>query len=200
MLWLPCSCCLWKKSYEIWWCETCQALLKELWKFEGFSRELLCLGTLLEDVDGVEMPTWMLCNSWPYRKEHFLFHKVTERHLSWCLGRLCLKVWAAWRLPFALSPDICAMSVCLQTCRPVYTPCMSVCLCVVCMEIYMVCVCYILYMCHMPHIWDFFISPYIYIERALRFYLCTCYDKSVFEKWVFSAAAFSLNSNTDAWQ
>lgn len=132
---------------------------------------------LLEDVEGLEMPAWVLCNSWLYGKEHFLFHKVTERHLSWCLGRPCLKVWAAWRLFFALSPDICAMSVYTETCRPKYIP--YVCVCMVCMQIYMVCIWYMPYTCHMPHIWDFFylsihiyMQPYIFIFAHAMIKVC----------------------------
>lgn len=61
----------------------------------------------------------------------------------------------------------------------VYTMC--VCVWYAWKYIWFVCAIYYIYViCHIYGI--FFISPYIYIERALHFYLCTCYDKSVFEK------------------
>lgn len=173
--------------------ETCPALLKELWKCRGFDREPLCLGTLLEGVEGLEMPAWMLHNSWPAERKIFCSTRSPSNNYPGAWRGHAWESGLQWRTLCPLSRHLCRR--CLRTTMEVH-PC-TVCVCVwyACKHIW--------YVCMEDAIYDIcgifkFLHTYIYTQPYLFFSIGS--DGNVFEKWIISAASFSLNSNSGAWQ
>lgn len=157
--------------------ETCQALLMELWKCRGFNRKTLCLRILLEGVEGLEMPAWMLHTVDPTERKIFCSTRSLSSNYpgSW-RGQ-------AWKSGLqegfsAFSPDISAMGVNKQPCSLQPKSTLFVCVYGTHANKYIWYVYGVCHMCYMPHMWDFKISPYIYLHSLTFIFFPTHSDGS----------------------
>lgn len=171
--------------------ETCQALLKELWK------DLIVNLCVWEHY-------WRLWKGWKCLLKCSTTVDPTERKIS-CSTRSPSKnypgAWRAHAWKAGLHEDFSLPS--LQTPLPRVSTYSHAgpflyCLCVHGMQAHGMCMEYAIYVT--CHICGIFKSLHPYHIHSLTLFFPTCSDGSVFEKWIISAASFSLNSNTDAWQ